>query len=120
MTKRPAVPGDHLRGYEPDPSRGAEVEEKSPGQRAEPPAPRTWRNRVIGLAAGLLGAVLAYVVMPGDVAHSAKVTAATAVLMGLWWMTEAIPIPATALVPLVVFPLDRKSTRLNSSHVRIS
>src|SRR5690606_14250507 len=93
-----------------DPSRGAEGEEKSPGERAEPPAPRTWRNRVIGLAAGLLGAVLVYFVMPGDVAPSAKVTAATAVLMGLWWMTEAIPIPATALVPLVVFPLFNETT----------
>src|SRR5690606_13016215 len=109
-----------LRGYEPDPSRGAEVEEKSPGERAEPPAPRTWRNRVIGLAAGLLGAVLVYVVMPGDVAHSAKVTAATAVLMGLWWMTEAIPSPATALVPLVVLPLLSETTAEDGSTSPVS
>ena len=25
--------------------------------------------------------------------------------MAVWWMTEALPIPATALLPLVVFPL---------------
>jgi len=31
-------------------------------------------------------------------------TAAVAALMALWWMTEAIPIPATALLPLVLFP----------------
>jgi sodium-dependent dicarboxylate transporter 2/3/5 len=31
--------------------------------------------------------------------------AAVAVLMAVWWMTEAIPIPATALFPLVLFPL---------------
>ena len=43
--------------------------------------------------------------MPGDVEHAAKLTAATAVLMAIWWMTEALPIPATALVPLVVFPV---------------
>lgn len=43
--------------------------------------------------------------MPAGVPHPAKVTAATAVLVGIWWMTEAIPIPATALVPLVVFPI---------------
>lgn len=24
--------------------------------------------------------------------------------MAVWWMTEALPIPATALVPLIVFP----------------
>lgn len=43
--------------------------------------------------------------MPGDVAQGARLTAATAVLMGAWWMTEALPLPATALVPLVVFPV---------------
>ena len=32
-------------------------------------------------------------------------TAAVASLMAIWWMTEAIPISATALLPLVLFPL---------------
>jgi sodium-dependent dicarboxylate transporter 2/3/5 len=32
-------------------------------------------------------------------------TAAVAVLMATWWMTEAIPIPATALLPLPLFPI---------------
>lgn len=32
-------------------------------------------------------------------------TAAVALLMAVWWMTEAIPIPATALLPLGLFPL---------------
>ena len=32
-------------------------------------------------------------------------TAAVAVLMATWWTTEAIPIPATALVPLPLFPM---------------
>jgi sodium-dependent dicarboxylate transporter 2/3/5 len=32
-------------------------------------------------------------------------TAALAVWMALWWMTEAVPIAATALLPLVVLPL---------------
>jgi solute carrier family 13 (sodium-dependent dicarboxylate transporter), member 2/3/5 len=31
-------------------------------------------------------------------------TAAVAALMAVWWMTEAIPIPATALLPLGLFP----------------
>jgi sodium-dependent dicarboxylate transporter 2/3/5 len=30
---------------------------------------------------------------------------AIAALMATWWVTEAIPIPATALVPIVLFPL---------------
>lgn len=32
-------------------------------------------------------------------------TAAVGVLMALWWVTEAVPISATALLPLVLFPL---------------
>jgi solute carrier family 13 (sodium-dependent dicarboxylate transporter), member 2/3/5 len=28
-----------------------------------------------------------------------------AVLMAVWWATEALPLAATALVPLVLFPL---------------
>ncbi|MCP4704321.1 MAG: SLC13/DASS family transporter [candidate division Zixibacteria bacterium] len=31
--------------------------------------------------------------------------AAVAVLMAVWWITEAIPIAATALIPVVLFPL---------------
>ncbi len=36
---------------------------------------------------------------------AARATAAVAVLMAIWWLTEAIPLPATALLPLVLFPL---------------
>lgn len=32
-------------------------------------------------------------------------TAAIAVLMAVWWVTEAIPIGATSLLPIVLFPL---------------
>ena len=37
--------------------------------------------------------------------HEGRVTAALATWMALWWLTEAIDIPATALLPLVVLPL---------------
>lgn len=43
--------------------------------------------------------------MPGDLGVWPRLVAATAVLMAVWWMTEALPIPATALLPLVIFPL---------------
>ncbi|GGK67920.1 SLC13 family permease [Ornithinimicrobium pekingense] len=105
MPDRRHVPGDHLRQYDTDVDRGAEVGQKSPGERDPGLESRPAKVRWIGLAAGLLGALLVYLIMPGDVAHAAKLTAATAVLMGVWWMTEALPIPATALVPLVVFPV---------------
>nr|WP_229790978.1 DASS family sodium-coupled anion symporter [Zhihengliuella salsuginis] len=72
---------------------------------AEPVEPRTNKRRWIGLAAGIVAAFAVYFSMPQDLDPAARLTAATAVLMGIWWMTEALPIPATALVPLVVFPV---------------
>jgi sodium-dependent dicarboxylate transporter 2/3/5 len=32
-------------------------------------------------------------------------TAAVAILMAVWWITEAIPIPATSLLPVALFPI---------------
>lgn len=32
-------------------------------------------------------------------------TAAVAMLMAIWWITEALPIPATALLPIVLLPV---------------
>jgi len=80
-------------------------DEQSAGERAPTESKSTFRRRWIGFGGGLLLAVVVYLLLPGDLAHSAKVTAAIAVLMGVWWMAEAIPIPATALLPLVVFPM---------------
>jgi solute carrier family 13 (sodium-dependent dicarboxylate transporter), member 2/3/5 len=58
---------------------------------------------------GLIGGAAAFVVMlffpaPEGLSVEAWRTAAVAVLMASWWMTEAIPIPATAILPLVLFP----------------
>ncbi|UXA18074.1 DASS family sodium-coupled anion symporter [Mycobacterium sp. SMC-4] len=88
-----------------DPHGDEEVDEQSAGERAPAEKASTARRRWIGFGGGLLLAVLVYLILPADLAHPAKVTAAIAVLMGLWWMTEAIPIPATALLPLVAFPI---------------
>lgn len=41
----------------------------------------------------------------GGMSAPAWRTAALAVWMALWWMTEAVPIAATALLPLVLLPL---------------
>ena len=35
---------------------------------------------------------------------SARLVAAIGILMATWWMTEAIPLSATALLPIVLFP----------------
>ncbi|AZG43802.1 SLC13 family permease [Gordonia insulae] len=98
---------------ESDPREYDEVDQQSAGERAEEVEPRRRKRQWVGLAAGPLLAALVYVVMPTDVDHGARLTAATAVLMGIWWMTEAIPIPATALLPLVIFPVFGTDVAVN-------
>lgn len=92
-------------GRRADPNEFAEVDQRSAGERDDEVKPGRRKRQWVGLAVGLLLAVLVYAVMPADVDHAARLTAATAVLMGIWWMTEAIPIPATALLPLLIFPV---------------
>ena len=82
-----------------------EIAEKSPGERAPGFPLKTVRIRWTGFFLGLIFATLVYAFMPDGVSHNAKLTAAVAVLMAAWWMTEALPIPATSLVPLVAFPV---------------
>lgn len=61
----------------------------------------------IGLAAGPALGVLVYLLAGGQggLGHAGAATAAVAAWMAIWWMTEAIPIYATGLLPLPVFPL---------------
>ena len=47
----------------------------------------------------------AAVIDPVVAANNIAFTAAVAALMAVWWIFEAIPLAATALVPLVTFPL---------------
>ncbi|MGB7329621.1 MAG: SLC13 family permease [Rubripirellula sp.] len=62
--------------------------------------------RWIAIAAGFAVAIVTYGVCTAmfGVAHPTAVTAAVTLLCGVWWCTEAIPIPVTSLVPFVVFP----------------
>jgi sodium-dependent dicarboxylate transporter 2/3/5 len=69
----------------------------------------TSAQRLTGRA-GLAGGILAFVIMlalapPAGMKVEAWRTAAVATMMAIWWITEALPIAATAFVPLIVFPL---------------
>lgn len=60
----------------------------------------------VGFVAGALtlGTVLA-TAPPSALSETAWHTAAVGLLMAIWWISEAIPIPATALLPLMLFPV---------------
>ena len=63
------------------------------------------RERV-GLLVGLaLFAAALALPAPAGMPEPAWRAAAVAMLMAAWWVTEAVPIPATALLPLLLFPL---------------
>jgi solute carrier family 13 (sodium-dependent dicarboxylate transporter), member 2/3/5 len=77
-------------------SRGEEV------RPAERFTPRQW----VGLLAGpALLATMLLLPPPAGLEPAGWRTAAVGVLMATWWISEAIPIPATALLPIALFPL---------------
>lgn len=58
----------------------------------------------VSLVLGILIGLGVFFLLPETLAFNARLVAGIAMLMATWWMTEAIPIPATSLLPLVLFP----------------
>src|SRR6187431_920929 len=60
----------------------------------------------IGFIVGLLASLLTRVLpAPAGMPDAAWLVAGLVVWMAAWWMTEAVPLTATALLPFVVLPL---------------
>nr|WP_211117058.1 SLC13 family permease [Ignavibacterium album] len=60
----------------------------------------------LGFSSGIIAFILMLILFdPQPDKPAIKFTAAVAVLMAIWWMTEALPLAVTALVPLILFPL---------------
>ncbi len=69
----------------------------------------------LAIIAGPFAAIIFYFTLPfeytipnGDLvalSDTARATLAMAVWMAVWWLTEAVPVPVTALLPIVAFPL---------------
>jgi sodium-dependent dicarboxylate transporter 2/3/5 len=63
------------------------------------------QQKGIALLAGLIIALLLYFINPFAVSEPACRVLAVAALMITWWVTEALPMPVVALMPLILFPL---------------
>lgn len=75
------------------------------GVKEDEPREYTFRQK-IGLALGpVLFLLMLLLPAPAGMEPAAQKMAAVALLMATWWMTEAIPIPATSLLPIAMFPL---------------
>lgn len=56
-------------------------------------------------ALGIVLALLVYLALGGaDLSQGGRVTGAVATLMAVWWMSEAIPLSATSLLPIILLP----------------
>jgi sodium-dependent dicarboxylate transporter 2/3/5 len=67
---------------------------------------RAWIGRFLGPVL----AVLAYLLLPtgggeDSLTQAGVATVAVGILIATWWVTEALPLPATSLLPLALFPL---------------
>ncbi|MDW7645642.1 MAG: SLC13 family permease [Desulfuromonadales bacterium] len=95
----------------------------SPGG-VEEGEPREYTKRQkIGLFLGPILMVLMLVIpTPAGMTPDAQRMASIALLMACWWMCESIPIPATSLLPIPLFPLfglmpTGKATAPYASHL---
>ncbi|HPG22216.1 MAG TPA: SLC13 family permease [Amaricoccus sp.] len=81
---------------------------------ADEAAPSQRSARVIwGLrAGGLVVALLVWLLLGGSegLSPDARWVAAVGTLMAIWWMTEAIPLSATSLLPIVLIPMLTERT----------
>jgi len=73
--------------------------------------------KYLSLFAGIAIALFFYFVNPFSVGKNASIVLSIAVLMITWWVTEAMPMPVVALLPLILFPIlhisDIKSVSAN-------
>ncbi|MFP7494346.1 DASS family sodium-coupled anion symporter [Terribacillus saccharophilus] len=71
--------------------------------------PRSYkRPQLIGLLLGpllFLSVILFY--YPEGLSYEGRMVLATTLWVATWWITEAIPIPATSLLPLILLPVTQ-------------
>jgi sodium-dependent dicarboxylate transporter 2/3/5 len=75
------------------------------------PIQKRARYQNIGLALGPIVFILLLLTgSPTGLNHEGWVVVAIVALMAIWWATEALPVPATSLAPLVLLPMLGIST----------
>ncbi|MFS4438229.1 SLC13 family permease [Paracoccaceae bacterium GXU_MW_L88] len=74
--------------------------------------PRSAKTTWILRAAGVIAAIVVWLLLGGsaELSSDARFVAAIATLMAVWWMSEAIPLAATSLLPIVLIPAFTERT----------
>lgn len=63
------------------------------------------RKKEIGLTIGLLFGVCCFIFNPFSLSYAANQVFSIAILMIIWWISEAMPMAIVALIPILLFPL---------------
>lgn len=61
-------------------------------------------QKEIGLALGGILGLLCFMANPMDLPYQANQVLAIAILMIIWWIFEAMPMPVVAMLPIILFP----------------
>ena len=88
-----------------DPNKQSNSPERIPRKHAKHAASQrlpVWFGLAVGIA---LFAIMQLAPEPSGMSEAAWNVASVAILMACLWLTEAIPVAATALIPLALFPL---------------
>lgn len=77
--------------------------------------------KLIGMLGGIVFLIAGLMLpIPGGMSLEARNAGLVAILMAIWWITEAIPIYATAFLPMVLYPilsiLPAGETAINYGH----
>ena len=89
------------------------------GSGPEPPPPAYKKPQKVGLLLGPL--LFAFVVLffhPADLSFEGRMVLATTLWVAVWWIAEAIPIPVTSLLPIVLLPITGalESSRVTAAY----
>ena len=85
-------------------SRSHDDTQGSGGHSPRPPAYNTPQK--VGLVLGpLLFALVVMFFHPADLSFEGRMVLATTLWVAVWWITEAIPIPVTSLLPIILLPI---------------
>lgn len=80
--------------------------------------PSYFSPKITGFILGLCFLLVTiFLPAPGDMPVTAWHTTGVALLIATWWATEAIPIPVTSLLPILLFPaLEIMSVKESTAH----